>query len=59
MIGYVVRRTGKIHKKKLGFMKAKRAEIVVVDALDDTHTISQFWICKRIHTRQVLDAAAQ
>ena len=40
MIGYVVRRTGKIHKKKLGFMKAKRAEIVVVDALDDTHYLA-------------------
>ncbi|SEW14779.1 hypothetical protein [Thermococcus thioreducens] len=40
MIGYVVRRTGKMHKKKLGFMKAKHAEIVVVDTLDHTHYLA-------------------
>lgn len=41
MIGYVVKRTGKVYKKKLGFMKAKRAEIVVIDTLDHTHTLSR------------------
>ena len=40
MIGYVFKRTGKMHKKKLGFMKAKSAEIVVIDRLDHTHTLS-------------------
>ncbi len=40
MIGYVFKRTGKRYKKKLGFMKAKSAEIVVIDRLDNTHTLS-------------------
>jgi hypothetical protein len=42
MIGYVVKRTGKTYKKKLGFMKSKTGEIVVIDHLDDPNTLSRF-----------------
>jgi len=40
MIEYLVKRTGKIHKKKEGFLKSKSAEVIIADEIDHTHTLS-------------------
>ncbi|GEM_PF-6791836 len=39
MIEYVFKRTGKIYKKKEGFLKSRSAEVIIVDKVD--HTLSQ------------------
>ena len=57
MIGYVVKRTGKVYKKKLGFMKAKRAEIVVIDTLDHTHALSELRGSNKVYGKKVRDTA--
>lgn len=38
MIEYVLKRTGRVHKKKERFLKSKSAEVIIADEIEDTHT---------------------